>query len=176
MGSECYKENEIAKLRRENPNLWRFFDGVDSYAQDLQEDLNCRRWQDTARIAGIIAMHSAGGYRCEPGKMEFTKAEEYENHHGDEGVDLYLNRAARISEETHAKLIKEHEERNEDYKKSLRFDFERIFYLESNAQYLEEGFVLIPATTNKGLYRYSLGILARVKGIEGYFLFEFFRG
>ena len=53
------------------------------------------------------------------------------------------------------------------------FSFTNIFYLKSRANILNEDFLIINPVNYDVLYRRQIAIVAQLKDIEGYYLFEF---
>lgn len=166
-----YDEYEISvreSLQQKYPALWTFMDAVDFYAGDTPEDLSCKRWQDILTLACFIRTTDCG-FRCEPGKMATAVSREYRDHNSEYGSQDIHSSVTRLSREAYEALRERYT--HENY---LKFDFSNIFYLGSREKYLEEGYILyFPPETSDCYGRYRLGILARMKEMEGYYLFTF---
>ncbi len=165
----------IQLIQRTSPELWNFFDGIDRYKDDAQNDLNCRRWQDTLLVAYFISTGEPVEIKSKPGEMTLRDSDSYTDRHGDTGIDFTLHRATVISEDRYLALRESYNSLSDEYKESLCFSFTNIFYLASYAKVLEDDFFILPPI-DRSFYRRQIAVVGRVKGVEGYYLFEFFEG
>ena len=169
------QNKKMLRIQKYNPTLWSFFDGEDRYKEDAIDDLNCQRWQDTLIVACVIATADPVPFQCASGEMSISDSTSYRDHHGDDGVDFTLHRATIIDKDRYLALRESHNELSENYKRSLVFSFTNIFYLSSRADLLEDDFLVLPPV-NPSSYRHQIAVVARVKNVDGYYLFEFFEG
>ncbi len=165
-----YKNARIARFKENNPDLWSFFNDSQVYANNKEDD--CQRWRDTLEIAYFISIGDTSEFTCVPNKMKTESSESSRNHHGEDCVDFRMNCATKISKEEYDSL-RASVDNIDDHNKSFMFYFENIFYLESRANILKEDFLIIKPIKRNVLYSWQIAIVAQLKNIEGYYLFEF---
>lgn len=162
-------------IQETNPDLWLFFENSNSYTQDAKEDLDCRKWQDTLKVADFIRLTNTDKFNCSQDLMTTSYSEEYSDHNSEDGVDFFLNRATRISKEQYDALRESNRNISEKERDLLEHKFANVFYLNSRRALLKDDFLVINPVKYSSLYLYQIAVLAQLKDVEDYFLFEFNR-
>ncbi len=161
-------------IQQANPDLWMFFENCDSYAQDKAEDLECRRWLDTLKIAEFIRITDCKKYRCTPDNMSTSYSEEYSDHNSEDGYAFYEHRAKRISKEEYEALREAYNNLSEKDRDYYVHVFTNVFHLNYRKDFLREDFLIIKPVKYDSLYLHQVAVLAQIKDIDGYYLFEFY--
>ena len=155
---------------KSHSEFWSFFEGRPEYDGQSADDFNCKRWQDTIKVAYLIFINeSEAKFKCKPGEISVSFADEWRGHDSEIHEENYDNTIKIISKTDYDLMLNEHLSLPADcytrkgiyssflpYKKAM-FD-----------EYLEEGYF---AVKHGGYQTYD--IAASIKGIDGYFLISY---
>ncbi len=167
MTHEEYRAEIKKRIREKYPEIWSFFDGVAAFSTDDKNDPDCRRWQDTLQLAYLIGGNVDYELSCKPGEMLASYSESYRDHNSEDGYEFRKNSVRLLDEETFL-LLKERD--GEEENKHL-FRFEKIFYLDKDP--FEDDLTFIRHQPTGYYYSYRVTFVTRVKGVGGYYLFDY---
>ena len=168
MTIEEYRAEIKNRTREKYPEIWSFFDGVAAFGMDDKNDPECRRWQATLQLAYLIGGNVDYRLSCKPGEMHSRYSTSYRDHNSEDGYEFRENSVRLLDEETFLCL----KERDGEDERMHPFEFERIFYLDKDA--FEDDLTFV-RPQERSYNRYRVTFVARVKGLGGYYLFDYVR-
>ena len=162
--STLFQNDYTAKLIAEkNPELWRFFDNVESYSKEKPITVDSPIFQDALVLARYIFTGDTYKYRCVPGEMTTKIFEEYRDHNGEDSYYSKEHTVKLIDEATYLEL-RSKKETSANTESELN-TLHRSFY--KDEEIFAEDFLIIKAYYN------ALEIVTRLKNIDGFFHFVF---
>ncbi len=177
-----HEQSVRMKIKKANPYLWRFLDPLPQYAEYRMQDSECKKWTDTLNVAYFMMISrvitSELRFDCTAGKMSMSVYDEWEDHNSESHSDSYTSSVRLIDRETYLRLKRVSAESCEPEEAEKRIKRDYLYYVNVGdaGEYLEEYCYLPAAVIRREFSSHDdIGLAARVKGIDGYFCFGFYK-